>query len=341
MARSAVAQDLVLSLRRKIAGIEGVLPQQLDGGPARQLQGGGAGRQPEVTLHRRAGLPAFQLLPTGAERLDAALGGGLPQAGLTEIHAQQTRDAGASAGFALALASRLLRPGAPLLWIATTEIFREAGLPYLPGLHALFGIGPDDLLFCETAKLADALWIAEEAGRLKTLSAVLLELRGHSIRLDLTATRRLHRRAQQAGRPVFLLRQSAKPEPTAAPVRLQVAAAPAAPRSTVAGAFARSIGPPGLTVTVGKSRTARSGDFTLEWHPDERAFFERPEQQIRAGTQVGTEDSRHLAPLSSGRAHPAAAAGALVAFPPVQPRAAGDQPAREERPAHRRPGRAG
>jgi protein ImuA len=183
----------------------------------------------------------------------------------------------------------------------------------------------------------------------------MLELRGHSARLDLTATRRLHRRAQQAGRPVFLLRQSAAPEPTAAPVRLQVAAAPAAPRRTVAGAFARSIGPPGFTVTIGKSRTARSGDFILEWHPDARAFFERPnlasetvtpEQHIGAGAQlgprnIGAENPGDLAALSPGRANPAPAAGALVAFAPIHPRAAGDQPAREERPAHRRPGRAG
>ena len=173
------------------------------------------------------------------------LGGGLPKAALTEIHGAETRDAGAVAGFALALASLILKgrkAGLPLLWIGTSEIFREAGFPYAVGLARDFGIAPEALLFSEAPKLADALWIAEEAARLSALAAVIIELRGNPDRLDLTATRRLHRRAEQAGRPVLLIRQAAEAEPTAAPVRLVVAAASAAPRATLAGPLAGSIG---------------------------------------------------------------------------------------------------
>ena len=107
------------------------------------------------------------------------------------------------------------------------------------------------------------------------LAAVILEIRGSPQRLDLTATRRLHARAQSAGRPVFLLRQAAEAEPTAAPVRLIVSSAPAAPRRTIAGPLAGSIGRPAFTVSIGKSRTALPGQFTLEWNPDEHAFEER------------------------------------------------------------------
>ena len=110
------------------------------------------------------------------------------------------------------------------------------------GLARDFGIAPEALLFSEAPKLADALWIAEEAARLSALAAVIIELRGNPDRLDLTATRRLHRRAEQAGRPVLLIRQAAQAEPTAAPVRFVVAAAPAAPRATLAGPLAGSIG---------------------------------------------------------------------------------------------------
>ena len=151
-------------------------------------------------------------LPTGIDALDRALGGGLPKAALTEIHGAETRDAGAVAGFALALASLILKgqkAGLPLLWIGTSEIFREAGFPYAAGLARDFGIAPEALLFSEAPKLADALWIAEEAARLSALAAVVIELRGNPDRLDLTATRRLHRRAEQAGRPVLLIRQAA------------------------------------------------------------------------------------------------------------------------------------
>ena len=67
----------------------------------------------------------------------------------------------------------------PLLWIGTSEIFREAGFPYALGLARDFGIAPEALLFSEAPKLADALWIAEEAARLTALAAVVLEMRGN------------------------------------------------------------------------------------------------------------------------------------------------------------------
>ena len=127
--------------------------------------------------------------------------------------------------------------------------------------------------------------MAEEAAGNKALSAVVLELRGNPARLDLTATRRLHRRAEQAGRPVFLLRQAAFAEPTAAPVRLLVEPAPAGLRRTLAGPLPRSIGPPAFIVTIGKSRTALPGQFIVEWNADELAFAER-EESWRCGFPI-------------------------------------------------------
>jgi len=324
MASRAVAREAVFALRRAIAKIEGRLPDEL--APA----AGGA------TVLRRNGnaLGAEAPLATGVERLDAALGGGLPRAALTEIHGAETRDAGLAAGFALALASLVqkgLDRSRPLLWVGTSEIFREAGLPYATGLARDFGIVPEALLFSEAPKLADALWVAEEAARLTALCAVLVELRGNPERLDLTATRRLHRRAQQAGRPVFLIRQAAEAEPTAAPVRLVVAPAPAAPRVTLAGPLAGSIGAPAFTVSIGKSRTALSGTFIVEWNSHDLSFQERR-----------PPNTRRLVPLSRHGTDLAAAPGSVLAFPP----AAGDaaarrQPSRQQHAAHRGSRRAG
>ena len=192
---------------------------------------------------------------------------------------------------------------------------------------------PGSLLFAEAPKLADALWIAEEAARLTALAAVILELRGNPDRLDLTATRRLHRRAQEAGRPVFLLRQAAEAEPTAAPVRFVVAPAPAAPRSTLAGPLAGSIGPPAFTVDDRQEphRAARRNSF---WSGT-------------AMTALFRKDSRRrilvaLVPLSQHRTDLAAAAGTVLAFAPAADEAAaGRQPSRQQHPAHRRSRRAG
>lgn len=337
MARGAVARETVFALRRQIARIEGTLPERLEtpAGMAADLvrRGGVAGGRGGV--------------PTGVGRLDAALGGGLPKAALTEIHGAETRDAGAASGFMLALASLLAalhgpaEPMAPILWIGTAEIFHEAGFPYAGGLRAMFGIEPETLLFCEAKRLTDVLWVAEEAARLAEPTAVILEIRGNPRQLDLTATRRLQARARDSGRPLFLLRQAAMPEPTAAPVRLVVEPASSALRETVGGPLASSVGRPAFTVAISKGSVARSEKFTLEWNPDERTFKERRGEEGRA------EDTRPVVSLPCHGADIAAAPGAVVAFRPAGGKradewpAASGQPSRQERAAHRRPRRAG
>lgn len=287
MAQEATARDVLSSLRRDIARVEG--------------------RLAETLVVRRHGAAAPDVLPLGAPRLDAALGGGLPAAGLVELHAAETRDAGAAAGFALALVALSRREAVgPLLWVATGEAFSEAGVPYAPGLAARFGVAPEALLTSAVRRLEDALWVAEEAAALGALRAVILEMREPASRLDLTATRRLHRRAGGGGLPLYLLRQAGRPVPTAAPVRLVVAPAPAGERAMAAGALEGSIGPPAFAVTVSRSRLAIPATATLEWNEHDHAFRERePARAAHPGT---------VAALSGDRAHPARQAGAVVAF---------------------------
>lgn len=327
MAHNAVAQATVFALRQKIAKIEGTSPQL--------LTSSAAGEAP--LRHTATGTDAG-LLPTGIACLDYALGGGLPAAGLIEIHGGELRDGGAVAGFAWALAGLLLsgsedrggKSRAPVLWIGTSQAFAEMGFPHAPGLSAFSGVSPDELLVAQAPKLLDALWIAEEAARLRELSAVFLEVDGNPNRLDLTATRRLHRRAQLAGRPLFLLRQAAHAEPTAAPVRLIVSAAPATPRNALAGPLADTIGHPAFTVTIGKSRTALPGEFILEWNPHERAFQERRPENSRPVVSAPFLGS-DLAP----------AAGEIVAFKSTRRAISADhQSPGKQHPAHRRTRRA-
>lgn len=324
MAASAVGQDTLAVLRHQIAAIEGRLAERLEEPAAPHglvVRAGGVARSEDADC----------FLSTGAEALDRTLGGGLPKASLTEIHSAETRDAGAAAGFALALAARALKATpAPVLWVGTSEIFREAGSPYAPGLAEQFGIRPEDLLISQVPKLLDALWVAEEAAPLGVLSAVLIELRGNPGKLDLTATRRLHRRAQMAGHPVFLIREAAAAEPTAAPLRLVVSAAPAAPRMTLAGAMADSIGRPAFNLRITKNRSAPEIQFLLEWNAHDLTFEERRPQ-----------DSRSVVPLPQRGADSAPAAGTIVAFGPAGAHAADLQPARKEQSGDRRRRRAG
>ncbi|MET3662062.1 ImuA family protein [Aquamicrobium ahrensii] len=317
MANRAVARDAVFALRREIARIEGTLPQRLET-PA---EAGDAAR-----------------LGIGVAGFDKLLGGGLAMAALTEIHGHETRDSGAVSGFALALAGLLLsqakEPG-PVLWVGMSEVFREAGFPHAAGAQVLSGLSPERLLFAEAPKLADALWVAEEAIPLQRLAAVVVEVRGNPEKLDLTATRRLHRRAQAAGRPVLLLRQAAQAETTAAPVRLVVSPAPSGSRRTLAGPLEDSIGRPAFTVSVDKCPAALPGLFTLEWNCDERLFTERANPQIGAANPVA------VVSLSGCGKGSAPAAGQVVAFRKKDASAAGAQPAPEQRDADRGPRRTG
>ena len=266
MAQEAVARETLAALRRQIAKIEGTLADRLTVPEDASSQD---------LLRRRYGhLDQGGVFGTGVGPFDEAIGGGLPCDALTEIHGRQTRDVGAVTGFCLALAALFApqRTG-PILWIGTEDGFAEGGVPYARGLSDSLGIEAEDLLIAKGAKLADALWIAEEAAGRKALGMVVLEVRGSAAaRVDLTATRRLHFRARQAGHPVFLLRQGVEPEPTAAPLRLVVAPSPADHRRTLSGPLECSIGPPRFCVTIDKSRFAPSTRFILEWNAHERVL---------------------------------------------------------------------
>jgi protein ImuA len=314
MATPAVARDTVFALRREIARIEGRLAQRLasPGDDAIVLRGSGRV------------LGAADRLATGVAALDSALGGGLPRAALTEVHGRQVRDAGAAAGFVLALVALLMKQAdasGPLLWIGTGDMFAEAGFPHLHGIARLFGIAAGSLLFAEAQKPVDALRIAEEAAALKSLAAVVLELSGNPQRLDLDATRRLHRRAVQADRPVLLMRHSAEARPTAAPLRFVVAPAPAAPRRILGRPLAGSIGPPAFTVILEKNRLAPPTRLVMEWNPDDLSFEQRPDAR-----QDGMPDPVALVSLSRHGADMAAAARPRMAYGMLRFPAAGRQP---------------
>jgi len=278
MARMAMTKEQIFALRRQIAKIEGSLPERFAVPEAASGCEAALRRYGRPEKAPAAGVPVSE---TGAPHLDAALGNGILQTALTEITGRETRDSGAVSGFALALAALVSRSGEgresarPVLWIGLADMLSEGGFPYPPGLEQFFGLAPEKLLLVRANRLEDGLWAAEEAARLGSFSATILELRGNPAKLDLTATRRLHLRAREARRALLLVRHSAEPVPTAAPTRLLVSPAASPLRETLAGPLPRSIGPPAFAVTLSKSRTGRNGSFVLDWNLHDFAFQER------------------------------------------------------------------
>ena len=248
----------------------------------------GTSHATDAALARRS---RMQGLALGCPEADRALGGGFPAAGLSEIHLDETRDGGSLAGFALALAIRFAAsPARPLLWIADDHALSEAGRLYGPGLTA-FGLDPGALFLVRTRRLEDAAWAGEEAAISPALAMAVLEVRGNPPRLGLEGTRRLHLRAREAGVPFLLLRQGARPETTAAPLRLRIRPGPAATIADLPDE-ARLIGHPVFSIALEKSPGGRPQHFDLEWNPHERRF--------------GSVPKARFAPLSR---HPSAAVG--------------------------------
>ncbi|WP_244598108.1 ImuA family protein [Pseudohoeflea suaedae] len=324
------AQGTVHALRQVIARMEGKEHRLSESAPAQEtVPAGKASSVHGKRRHNRCclGLPPF----------DEALGGGLSCSGLTEIRSSETRDWGATTGFVAMLIARLRRgrvsaqaeaPG-PVVWIADPAARREGGdvwLPGLPGLLPGLDTGGETslppLLLVHPRTPGEALWAAETAASGRDIDAVIIELRGNPACMGLTESRRLHFRARESGLPLFLLRQAARSEATAAPARFHVAPAPAAPRMIAPGhPLPESLGRPALTVTLEKSRRPAPLSLTVEWSSHDSRFLLRDTAARDEGRGAG--GSRANAPAGPGGAAYSGDRAALAANRPDQPRTGG------------------
>jgi protein ImuA len=307
MALKATAQAELSRLRRDIARIEGRLADEdrliLDapavagavyrpivrplspvpsGTPATGEEGGPFGLRPRARRGR---------VRLGIACLDAALGGGLPLAALTEIRAEESRNGGAAAGFVLALAARLAAAGGEpsIVWISQADVRREAGRLHAPGLAAL-GLNPARIVEVAARTESEALWAFEAALGCRGVGVAVCELRQAG--LDLTATRRSALRARDCGVTGFLLRLASRPEPSAAELRFGLSPAPA---GTI-DEFAAGIGRMAWRLTLEKNRGGPIGAFSVEWRSHERRFVEPGAQSgaaswVESGTGAGEEDA--------------------------------------------------
>jgi protein ImuA len=239
-------------------------------------------------------------IPFGITRLDRQLCGGLRRAALHEIRSNESRDAAAATGFAVAILAQLgSNAKRPILWIVESASAQEAGFPYASGL-ARFGLLPSQLIVACTANPVDALWVFEEGLRCCGLAAVLTEIRGNPHQLDLTASRRLALRAREHGVMGLLLRQTDWTWPSAATTRWLVTARPAA----ITDDFTSGIGDPAWRVTLERNRLGGTGTFDLEWNHERQTF-------IASDTKA---HSLLVAPVSSNRSAAPSDVGQVVAL---------------------------
>jgi len=203
---------------------------------------------------------------------DSVLGGGLLIGALHEIFA----DDAAASGFAVCAAQRVSGTKR-MLWIIQDFSALEYGT-LAPTGFAELGIDPSRLLMLRVANAEDALRAAVDALSCYGLGTVILEIAGNPKVLDLVASRRLVLAAQHKTVTVFLLRQGAVAEPSAAQTRWQIRS----DRSTATDDW----GTPRFAAELVRNRQGKTGHWVMEWNCDDGVFRKPDDQAAHSGFVV-------------------------------------------------------
>ncbi|WP_337660258.1 ImuA family protein [Anderseniella sp. Alg231-50] len=214
--------------------------------------------------------------------LDQHLNGGLWTNALHEVRCSLARDFACAAGFALGLAAQFgKRDKRRMLWVIDPAASVDSGLPFPDGLSE-HGIDPKAMVFVRPITLQDALWSADQAAKCGDLSAVIFQVKGNPKPFDMTATRRLMLRARESGVLVCVLRQSGAEEASAAATRWHVEIIPSKPGAD----FEHGPGQARHVQALERNRHGRTGQWTLTWNPENRAFEDGTSEDDTSKTQT-------------------------------------------------------
>ena len=212
----------------------------------------------------RYGLPADRPpVPLGMAEADAVLGGGLRPGALHEIFAGDW----SAGGFAACLAIRAAGKK-PLFWIRPDYEALEYGALSARGILELGG-DPRNLFLLRAPNAEAALSAAADILACPHMGVVVLEIAGSPKCLDLVASRRLALLTEESGVTLFLLRQGADAEPSAALTRWQV-------RSTPSRVGDEDWGNPRFAVGLTRHRLGETGEWLMEWNPQKGMFRGTP-----------------------------------------------------------------
>jgi protein ImuA len=222
----------------------------------------------------------------GVPAADDVLGGGLRRGAVHEVFARDW----AAGGFAACLAIRTAGKK-PLFWIRPDYEALEYGALSAMGILELGG-NPRNLFLLRASNAADALSATADILACPHVGAVVLELCGTPRSLDLVASRRLTLLAEEHGVTLFVLREGADPEPSAATTRWQVTSLASDPQDDDWGA-------PRFQARLTRHRLGGLGDFTLEWNSENGIFHQA---SAHPGAVVAAPADRPVAPPLRQRA---------------------------------------
>ena len=186
---------------------------------------------------------------------------GCPAQQLHELWAARSSDHAAVTAFALAVAKESEKP---ILWVASTAIIREQGLPYAPGLLHM-GLKPETLILIRTATGKDALWALEEGIKADAFSLVVGELED----ISLKNSQRLSIALQAHNTKGILLMRNTQEPQSAAYSRRRITPEPSAQHPALSNAVTESH----VKVQALKHRAGiKPHAFSMEWNHETHRF---------------------------------------------------------------------
>lgn len=199
-------------------------------------------------------------------------GNTFPTSTLHEFISYEVSAAAATSGFITALSGKLIKEGGLCLWIAGGKKI------FPPGLKQ-FGLEPDRIVFINTARPKEALWIMEEALKCEALTAVIGEVR----ELSFSDSRRLQLAVERSGVTGFIHRYCPAAEnAVACTTRWKITALPSVTVDGLPG-----VGYSAWDVQLIKVRNGRPHAWQVSW---------------QSGRFINLEEERFVVPITKRHA---------------------------------------
>ena len=210
---------------------------------AKQLQ---AGINAMQGMGKQSHEPAIGLAPFAAAFPENTF----PTGAIHEFISYEAANAAATTGFMAAIISKLIKQGGLSLWI--TGVRKN----FAPGLKH-FGLEPDRIVFINTSRPKEALWIIEEALKCEALTAVIGEIK----ELSFTDSRRLQLAVENSGVTGFIHRYCPRTEnAVACTTRWKITPLPSLITDNLPG-----VGQSSWDVQLLKVRNGRPNAWQISW----------------------------------------------------------------------------
>jgi protein ImuA len=181
-----------------------------------------------------------------------------PRAAIHEFISSTPENSASSNAFISVILGKLMQQTGCCMWIGSQRSIYPAALRN-------FGIEPHRILFVNTLKQKDLLWILEEALKCEALTAVV----GEIPELGFNESRRLQLAVEKSHVTGFIHRFQPKAENVVACVtRWKIKPIPSCLEQGMPG-----VGFPRWNVELVKVRNGKPGEWQLEWTPDGLAYI--------------------------------------------------------------------